>query len=75
MVGRMMKRMVFGVMAGVIFRQVTQALGSKGRAATTQDKPIRDAGPGQMTDPPKIWDRVDEEADESFPASDPPANY
>ncbi|MBE3637627.1 hypothetical protein ICN82_05330 [Mangrovicoccus sp. HB182678] len=36
---------------------------------------VRDAGPGQMTDPPKAWDEVDEALDESFPASDPPANY
>ena len=31
----------------------------------------RVAGPGAMRDPPKSWDRVDEAADESFPASDP----
>ena len=38
---------------------------------------IRDAGPGAMADKPKkdTWDEVDEELDESFPASDPPANY
>jgi len=28
-----------------------------------------------MDDPPRDRDMVDEEADESFPASDPPANY
>lgn len=36
---------------------------------------IRDAGPSQMHNPPKTWDRVDEAVDESFPASDPPATY
>jgi hypothetical protein len=37
--------------------------------------PVRPAGPKNMRFPPKTWDRVDEESDESFPASDPPANY
>ena len=37
--------------------------------------PVRPAGPESMRDPPKHWDDVDEQADESFPASDPPGNY
>ncbi|SFQ97240.1 hypothetical protein [Poseidonocella sedimentorum] len=36
---------------------------------------VRDAGPSQMRNPPRRWDMVDEQIDESFPASDPPANY
>jgi hypothetical protein len=32
----------------------------------------RSAGPEAMRDPPKEWDKVDQSADESFPASDPP---
>ncbi|WP_164876043.1 hypothetical protein [Falsirhodobacter deserti] len=36
---------------------------------------VRPSGPGQMKNPPKEWDKADEESDESFPASDPPANY
>lgn len=39
------------------------------------DKNIRPAGPEQMEDPPEEWKKEDEESDESFPASDPPANY
>ncbi|WBY17158.1 hypothetical protein PF049_03075 [Erythrobacteraceae bacterium WH01K] len=36
----------------------------------------RDAGPGAMGDKPKRkWTKTDEELDETFPASDPPANY
>lgn len=38
--------------------------------------PVRDAGPEAMRDPPqREWSKVDEESDQSFPASDPPANY
>jgi hypothetical protein len=33
----------------------------------------RQAGPEAMRDPPRSWSKVDEAADESFPASDPPS--
>ncbi len=36
---------------------------------------IRPAGPENMRSPPEDWDEIDEQSDESFPASDPPANY
>jgi hypothetical protein len=39
------------------------------------DKHVRPAGPESMKNPPKEWDEADQESDESFPASDPPANY
>lgn len=39
------------------------------------DVQIRPAGPDAQRHKPKKWDKVDEAADESFPASDPPATY
>lgn len=38
-------------------------------------KPIRGSGPEHMVSPPKTWSKTDETIDQSFPASDPPANY
>ncbi|MFK4794717.1 hypothetical protein [Sphingobium sp. ZW T5_29] len=36
---------------------------------------VRDAGPEEQHVAVSDWDMVDEQADESFPASDPPGNY
>ncbi len=36
---------------------------------------VRDAGPENQSIDKSQWDMVDEQADESFPASDPPGNY
>ncbi|WP_370205244.1 hypothetical protein [Pararhodobacter marinus] len=45
-------------------------------AETGRDTPeVRVAGRKQMSNPPRHWTPTDEESDESFPASDPPANY
>lgn len=38
-------------------------------------RPVRHAGPEEMTLPHRRWDKVDESLDESFPASDPPGTY
>ena len=49
------------------------AEGEGGPAGATQ---IRNAGPDAMADEPsRDWTKTDEELDETFPASDPPANY
>ncbi len=39
------------------------------------DGRVRNAGPKATTTDEKSWSKTDEELDESFPASDPPANY
>jgi len=51
-------------------------------AAFASDQPhedhtdVRDAGPSAMRDPPeRAWTDVDEDSDQSFPASDPPGGY
>lgn len=36
------------------------------------DVQVRPAGPSAQRKKPKLWDKIDEAADESFPASDPP---
>lgn len=43
--------------------------------ANENGEEVRPAGPDAMRDPPKTWDKVDEESDESFPASDSPSSY
>ena len=42
---------------------------------THADDYVRPAGRKEMKIPPREWTKVDEESDESFPASDPPGNY
>ena len=45
-------------------------------AGNQGDARVRDAGPDAMRDKPtRDWTKTDEESDQSFPASDPPANY
>lgn len=57
-------------------RNEGQAAFATGQAAEGNDTQVRDAGPDSMRDKPThSWSKVDEQSDESFPASDPPANY
>ena len=44
-------------------------------AGNQGDARVRDAGAESMRDQPKNWSKADEASDQSFPASDPPANY
>jgi len=46
------------------------------KAVDDDPSPVRDAGPDAMRDTPRQpWTVEDQQADESFPASDPPSNY
>ena len=47
-----------------------------GQAGGSNFSQVRDAGPQAMADSPsREWTSADESSDQSFPASDPPANY
>ncbi|KGJ01971.1 hypothetical protein EQ718_18730 (plasmid) [Paracoccus versutus] len=68
-----------GLAAGFALKGACDALarpatGPHHRSRRRQDE-IRPAGRRQMENPPRHWDIVDEQGDESFPASDPPGNY
>jgi len=51
------------------------AYSGAGKASDENFSKVRDAGPQDMTNAPKTWNKVDEASDESFPASDPPSTY
>jgi hypothetical protein len=62
--------------------KLIQRKGKSANAAFSADQPherhtdVRDAGPEAMRDTPqREWTEVDEDIDESFPASDPPGGY
>ncbi|ARC38417.1 hypothetical protein A6J80_04460 [Paracoccus yeei] len=61
-----------GIAAGFLLKA---ACDNAGRRSETGTPEIRPAGRKLMREPPTDWDKVDEESDESFPASDPPGNY
>jgi len=49
---------------------------ASGQGAAGNDTQVRDAGPKAMRDGARRpWTKVDENSDQSFPASDPPATY
>lgn len=62
--------------AGYRYYQKNSHGSSAAFAGNQSGKTIRDAGPEAMrSTPQRAWTKTDEESDQSFPASDPPANY
>lgn len=74
----MLRLLALGALGYAGYRYYQNATGGSQPAfARNQgDVRIRDAGPESMRDTPtREWSRIDEDSDQSFPASDPPANY
>lgn len=67
--------MFLGIAAGFLLKAACDNASRRSDQAQDGHRAIRPAGRSLMRDPPAHWDKVDEEADESFPASDPPGNY
>lgn len=71
----LIKMAAAGAAGYAIYRYATRGRESPAAFATGEGAHIRNAGPESMRDKPSDWQKTDEESDESFPASDPPANY
>ena len=74
----MIKLLALGALgyAGYRYYQKNNAKSPVAFAGNQGGGTIRDAGPDAMRSTPKrAWTKTDEESDQSFPASDPPANY
>ena len=60
------------------YNKYKESQGGNGAAFSSSqpDGQFRNSGPGAMRDEPKReWTKTDEEMDQTYPASDPPANY
>ena len=63
------------VLGGVLYSTCRSSRPRAGAGTANDENHVRVAGRREMKSPPRTWDKVDEALDESFPASDPPANY
>ncbi|MFW2351561.1 hypothetical protein [Qipengyuania sp.] len=72
----LLKLLALGGLGYVGYRFFDKNKSKAAFAGNQGDASVRDAGPEAMRDKPDgRWSKTDEESDESFPASDPPANY
>ena len=72
----LLKLLALGGLGYAGYRYLEKTKSKPAFAGNQGDALIRDAGPEAMRDKPDgNWTKTDEESDESFPASDPPANY
>ena len=73
----MIRMLILGALGYAGYKYYEKNSGSSPAFAGNQgDARVRDSGPGAMRDAPsRSWTKTDEESDQSFPASDPPANY
>jgi uncharacterized membrane protein YebE (DUF533 family) len=74
----MIKLLALGALgyAGYRYYQQNSTKSPAAFAGNQGNARVRDAGPRAMRDAPGTnWSKTDEESDQSFPASDPPANY
>lgn len=79
----LIKTAALAALGYVGYRAYRKSQAASGHAAFASDQgdtanfsQVRDAGPDAMGDAPRHhWSKVDQASDESFPASDPPANY
>jgi len=61
---------------GLLYNWLSRRQAAKKPAPVFSSGVTRDAGPDTQSGIDKgQWDKIDEQADESFPASDPPSNY
>ena len=73
----MIRMLILGALGYAGYKYYEKNSGSHAAFAGNQGAGrVRDAGPHAMRDTPtRNWTKTDEESDQSFPASDPPANY
>lgn len=74
----LLKLLTLGGLGFLGYKAYEQAKIDRNGVAFADGEPkgaFRNAGPKATTTDEKGWSKTDEELDETYPASDPPANY